>query len=113
MKEKEQTMTEQYPFPENHPAHMQPTDYCTDDFCGGWVLVHEAADVTEEILDYAETWAEDDQDSAGRIDWETVFDRRLEGMRLADNRRVSLGSEYDTPAQRKIQREVRKRFREG
>lgn len=92
---------------ENHPAHDFKTDYCKDDFCSGWTLVHESKDVTDEITEYACDLAETETDDRGRVDWEAVFDRRMEGMHLKDNTRLTLGNEYDTPAQRKIQRVVR------
>jgi hypothetical protein len=106
-----ETTTNPAPTREDHPAHDLPTAYCPDTICSGWTLAHAAADVTDEMLDLAETYADTDVDDRGRIDWEAVFDRRLEGAHLSDNRRLTLGGEYDTPAQRKIQREIRKRFR--
>lgn len=95
----------------DHPAHDLPTDYCPDVLCGGFTKVVEAADVTDEVLDIAETYAEGFYPE-GRIDWEDLFDR-IDGLSLNDNSRVDLGNEYGSPAMRKIQREVRKRMQEG
>lgn len=98
----------------DHPAHDLPTESCGETLCPGWALIVEVADVTDEILDQAEFYAETEQDSAGRVDWQSLFDDRLEGLHLnpPDNRRLTFGNEYDTPAMRKIQREIRKRLRD-
>ena len=70
-----------------------------------------AADVTDEIIEQAveitDGWYAD-----GPIDWDDVWDR-LERSRLADGRGIDLGNDQDTPAMRKIRREIRKRRREG
>lgn len=69
-----------------------------------WVEIVDADDVTPEVLaaaEDAETWFGD-----GRIDWQEFFDDRLEGTFLPNGDRISLGNEYDTPAQRKIKRHI-------
>lgn len=70
-----------------------------------------ADDATDEILDLAEEWADQYADGSGRVDWEQVWDR-LDGMQPDDTLwGLDFGAEYDTPAMKKIQREVRKRRR--
>lgn len=71
-----------------------------------------AADVDDAVLDLAEMIT-DGWYSDGPIDWEDVFDR-MEGMEPWSDGpltrwQLSLGSEYDSKAMRKIQREIRKR----
>lgn len=65
-----------------------------------------AADVSEEILDYAEettdAWFPD-----GPIEWEDIWDR-MEGYEFKDGTILSWGDEFDTPAMRKVQRYIRK-----
>lgn len=75
-----------------------------------WTPIVSAADVTEEILTMAEDAAEGYAlDDSGRIDWECAIDR-LDGLELRDGSRIDLGSSIDSPAIRKIKREVRKRL---
>lgn len=94
-----------------HPAHDYPTDYCKDTFCGGYTTIVETKDVTDEVLDLAESYAEGFYVNRGeRVDWNDLMDR-LDGLELDDRTRIDLGNEYDTPAWRKIQRETRKRLR--
>jgi DNA-binding PadR family transcriptional regulator len=66
----------------------------------------EADDVTEEVLEVVqgivEGWYDD-----GPIDWEDVWDR-MEKTRLKDDRGIDMGEDLDTPAIRKIKREIRK-----
>lgn len=76
-----------------------------------YTTVTAAADVTPEVMDYArsvvEGWYND-----GRIDWENVWER-MDGTTLNDGTQLDLGTEIDSPAMRKIQRTIRKEFREG
>lgn len=97
---------------ENHPAHTLPAYGCDTTVCGGWLTAMTADSVPEEVLDAAESYADVERTDRDQIDWESIFDRRLEGMTLTDGRTFSLGDEYDTPAQRKIKRETRKRLAE-
>lgn len=73
--------------------------------------VTEASQVTEEVMqaarDIVEGWYNE-----GRVDWENVWDR-MDGTTLNDGSRLDLGGQTDTPAMRKIQRQIRKEFREG
>ncbi len=93
---------------DTHTAHDKPVDgICPEYFCPGALLMVAAADVTEDVIDYVVELVDCDYGDSP-IDWETVFDRRIEGMTLADGRSLSMGPEYDTPAMRKIQRQVRK-----
>lgn len=94
---------------QSHPAHTMPTDDCKEYGCSGVTDVIEAADVTEEILDMAEEYADGFYD--GRIDWQDLVDRHLDGAYLDDGTRTNYGDDYDSPAIRKIQRETRKRLR--
>jgi hypothetical protein len=71
-----------------------------------WTDLQDVADVTEEILSAVESVI-DGWYSTGRIDWEDVWDR-VEGTRLANGTRLTF-SELDSPAQRKIKRQVKKR----
>lgn len=68
--------------------------------------IREAADVTDEIIGMAQEiyagWFGDGQ----RIDWHDFFDR-LDGAELADGSRLDLGDTMDSPAIKKIQREIR------
>lgn len=73
-----------------------------------YTQVIQAKDVTQEILDMAwsviEGWYNSGDD---RIDWDDVWDR-LDGSSLDDGTFLDLGDQEDTPAMRKIQREMRK-----
>lgn len=72
-----------------------------------------AEDVTEEVLEMAwsviEGWY---QGGDRKIDWESVWDR-MDGYVMKDGSEIDMGGEVDTPAMRKIQREIRKMIREG
>lgn len=75
--------------------------------------VTEAAHVTEEILNLADDYADMSADDRGRIDWEDLVDR-LDGLQPdATLWAIDMGNESDSPAIRAIQREIRKRRREG
>lgn len=72
-----------------------------------------ADDVTPEVMALAwgiiEGWyASGDE----KIDWEDVWDR-MDGAHLEDDSLVDLGGQTDTPAMRRIQREMRRIIREG
>lgn len=70
-------------------------------------------DVTQEVLDMAWSVIEGWFDSGDKkIDWESVWDR-MEGYPLGDGTVVDMGGEFDSPAMRKIQREMRKIIRYG
>ena len=90
----------------SHPAHTAPAYGCTQWVCPGVTDVVAAADVTDEIVDLAETYAEGFSPD-GRVDWEGVIDR-MDGAELRDGTVIAFGPEYDTPAMRKIKREVGK-----
>lgn len=92
---------------ETHEAHNHPTETCPAYLCPGAVLMVTAKDVTDEVIEYVVDLVDSDYGDSP-IDWQSVFDDRLEGMTMADGRTLSLGEEYDTPAQRKVQRAVRK-----
>lgn len=67
--------------------------------------VRTADDVTDEIITMAQSiyagWFGDGQ----RIDWHDFMDR-LDGVELADGSTLDLGDTMDSPAIRKIQREI-------
>lgn len=96
-----------YPAEATHPAHDLPDEWCHALGCPGAVLVTTAKDVTDEIIEkayeVAEGWYADSP-----IEWDDVWDR-MEGTSYLDSGAyLHWGSETDTPAMRKIQREVRK-----
>lgn len=66
--------------------------------------------VTEEIVqaafDIVEGWYNE-----GRIDWDNVWDR-MEGSVLEDGTELDMGTDIDSPAMRRIKREVNKRRKE-
>lgn len=66
----------------------------------------EAEDVTDEVIeivqDIIEGWYNE-----GPIDWEDVWDR-MDKVVLDDGRGIDLGDSLDSPAMRKIKREIRK-----
>ena len=70
-----------------------------------------ATHVTDEVMDYARSIVEGWYNE-GRVDWEGVWDR-MDGSRLNDGTTLDLGGQMDSPAMRKIQRQIRKEFREG
>ena len=76
-----------------------------------YTTISVVADVTEEVLstarDIVEGWYNN-----GRVDWENVWDR-MDGSRMDDGTTLDMGGQTDTPAMRKIQRTIRKEFREG
>ena len=77
------------------------------------LAITEAKDVTEDLIDYAETWADQYDEGNNRIDWESLWDR-IDATQMDETYwAIDLGDQYDSPAMRKIQREVRKRRREG
>lgn len=71
-----------------------------------WIVPETAADVTDEILEYAldttENWFPDMP-----IEWESVWDR-MEGYEFPNGKKLSWGDEFDTAAMKKVQRYVRK-----
>lgn len=85
---------------------------------GHWFMleVNAADDVDEAVLaaaeDVADGWYADTP-----IDWEDVWDRLDGSLVWNEGPRakwaLSMGSTLDSPAQRKIQREIRKRRRDG
>lgn len=76
-----------------------------------WTEVRTAADVTEEILELLMDEAEaQGLGGHGPIEWEDVLDP-VEGLELRDGSRIDFGSSLDSPAIRKIKREVRARLR--
>lgn len=72
----------------------------------GWTTVTAAEDVTEEILNAAESifdgWYADEP----RIDWEDFLDR-LEGIPLDNGTRLDLGRDMMSPAIKAIQKHIR------
>jgi len=72
-----------------------------------YTSIHEAADVTDEILDACEDIV-DGWHGDGRVDWEDVIDR-LDGYHLADGSLLDLGSNAESGAIRHIKRVIRKR----
>lgn len=82
-------------------AHMQEnTDYSP----------REAADVTDEIIEMAYGYC--DAPMGGHmLSWEEVWDR-TDGARLDNGQRLDWGNSLDTPAMRKVQREVRRLLKE-
>ena len=70
-----------------------------------------ADDVTDEIMEMAwdkvEGWYMD-----APVDWEDVWDR-MDGSRLDNGKRLDMGGSLDTPAMKKIKREMQKRKREA
>jgi hypothetical protein len=97
---------------DTHAAHDWPSEGCAEHGCNGAVLMVEAKDVTDEIIDHVIDVTDADYGDS-TIDWQRVFDDRVEGIALADGRTVSLGDQYDTAAMRKIQRAVRKARTQG
>ena len=70
----------------------------------------EAADVTPEIVEAAYAYAESPM--GGRmLDWEEIWDR-TDGLRLDSGQTLDWGGTLDTPAMRKVQREVRRLLKE-
>lgn len=71
-----------------------------------YTRVHEGADITDEIIEIAQSvyagWYGDGQ----RIDWEDLIDR-VDGAELSDGTRLDLGNSMDSPAIKKIKREIR------
>jgi hypothetical protein len=67
--------------------------------------VESADDVTEEIIErvqgIVEGWYNE-----GPIDWGDVWDR-MENTRLNDDRGIDMGSDRNSPAIRKIKRDIR------
>jgi hypothetical protein len=92
---------------DTHEAHDLPTEECTEYVCNGILRMTEAAHVTDEVIEFTVDMV-DAEYGDSPIDWQHVFDDRLDGMYLNDGRNLALGDEYDSPAMRKVQREVRK-----
>jgi hypothetical protein len=67
--------------------------------------VRTAEDVTPEIIEIAQGIVEGWYDE-GRIDWEDVWDR-MEKSFLDDGRGIDMGEDLDSPAIRKIKKEIR------
>lgn len=68
--------------------------------------VETAEDVTDEILEIVKGIVEGWYDE-GRIEWDDVWDR-MERTYLDDGRGIDMGEDLDSPAIRKIKREIRK-----
>lgn len=71
-----------------------------------------AEDVTDEVLEIAWDKVEGWHMDGPGIDWEDVWDR-MDGASLDDGRRIDMGGTMDSPAMKKIQKEMRKRKREA
>ncbi|MFF8283401.1 hypothetical protein ACF06W_11835 [Streptomyces albus] len=67
--------------------------------------IRTADDVTDEVLEIVKGIVEGWYDE-GPIDWENVWDR-VEKARLDDGRGIDMGEDLDSPAIRKIKKEVR------
>lgn len=67
--------------------------------------VRTADDVTPEIIEIVQGIVEGWYDE-GRIDWENVWDR-VEKIPLDDGRGIDMGEDLDSPAIRKIKKEIR------
>ena len=100
-------MDQIFPAYVTHEAHVIRTEECPVYSCEGILMVVEAKDVTDEIIEYTVDLV-DAEYGDSPIDWQHIFDDRLDGLYLKDGRQAYLGSQYDSPAMRKIQREVRK-----
>jgi hypothetical protein len=68
--------------------------------------VRTAEDVTDEVMEIVRGIVEGWYDE-GRIDWEDVWDR-MEKNVLDDGRGIDMGDDLESPAQRKIKKEIRK-----
>jgi hypothetical protein len=68
--------------------------------------VRTAEDVTDEVMEIVRGIVEGWYDE-GRIDWEDVWDR-MEKSVLDDGRGIDMGDDLESPAQRKIKKEIRK-----
>lgn len=69
------------------------------------IAIHDAADVTDEIIELAHGIV-DGWYPEGKIDW-TDFLERLERRTLDNGDTIDLGTDWQSPAIRKIQREIR------
>ncbi|MEV8399163.1 hypothetical protein [Streptomyces niveus] len=67
--------------------------------------VRTAEDVTPEVIEIIQGIVEGWYDE-GPIDWENVWDR-ADKKQLDDGRELDFGEELDSPAQRKIKKEIR------
>ncbi|MGW1180078.1 hypothetical protein [Streptomyces drozdowiczii] len=67
--------------------------------------VRNAEDVTDEVLEIVKGIIEGWYDE-GRIDWENVWDRVEKGQ-LDDGRGIDMGEDLDSPAVKKIKKEIR------
>lgn len=74
--------------------------------------IREAVDVDDEIVEAALSIVDGFYATRPAIDWEDVLDR-MEMRRDARGRQYDLGGDADSPAIRKIKREVRRIRREG
>lgn len=80
-----------------------------------YVQIVSAEDVTDEVLEIAWSAVEGWHLNTPGIDWEDVWDR-MDGTSLGPGlggKRIDMGGQMDTPAMRKIQKEMRKRKREA
>lgn len=70
-----------------------------------YTRVHEAADVTDEIIELAQGindgWYDD-----RKIDWTDFLDR-IDGKRLEDGSKIDLSEDLGCPAIKKIKAEIR------
>ena len=68
-----------------------------------------ASDVTEEILELASGVSDDWFGNTDEpVDWESFWDRLDRTEIPSTGREIDMGSEFDTPAMRKIQKYVRR-----
>lgn len=74
--------------------------------------LHDARDVSEDVLTQAEKVFEDWFDNDEPIDWETFIDRLADPKGYGNAGKFDF-KHYDSPAIRKIQRHVRKYRDEG
>lgn len=70
----------------------------------------QAADVTTELVELVYGYAEAPM-GGHMLTWEELWDR-TDGARLNDGSTLDWGDQLDTPAMRKVQREVRRLLRE-
>lgn len=70
-----------------------------------WRAVTSAEDVAPEILDAAEEVFNGWYAEANSVDWVDFFDR-LEGMELADGKKLDLTNDMTTPAVKAIKKHI-------
>lgn len=78
-----------------------------------WVPVRAAEDVTPALIEAALEVVDGWYDGGNiTLDWEDILDR-VDGLHLADGRRVDLGSDTGSPAIKALKAAVKKALREG